>query len=60
MASDLLVSITDNSETAEWNIEVARQGRRVHLSIAQEAQDFYPLLRLEAGPSTPLRKNWMQ
>jgi predicted metalloprotease with PDZ domain len=60
MASDLLVSITDNSETAEWNIEVARQGRRVHLSIAQEAQDFYPQLRLEAGPSTPLRNNWMQ
>jgi predicted metalloprotease with PDZ domain len=60
MESDLLVSITDNSETAEWNIEVARQGRRVHLSIAQEAQDFYPQLRLEAGPSTPLRNNWMQ
>jgi predicted metalloprotease with PDZ domain len=60
MASDLLVSITDNSETAELNIEVARQGRRVHLSIAQEAQDFYPQLRLEAGPSTPLRNNWMQ
>jgi predicted metalloprotease with PDZ domain len=60
MVKDLLVSTTDNPETAEWNIEVARQGRRVHLSVAQEAQDFYPQLRLEAGPSTPLRNNWMQ
>jgi predicted metalloprotease with PDZ domain len=60
MANDLISSITDNPKAAEWNLEVARQGRRVHLSVAKEAQNFYPQLRLEAGPSTSLRINWMQ
>jgi predicted metalloprotease with PDZ domain len=60
MANDLIVSITDNPKATEWNLEVVRQGRQVHLSVAKETQNFYPQLRLEAGPSTPLRNNWMQ
>jgi predicted metalloprotease with PDZ domain len=59
MANDLIISITDNPKATEWNLEVARQGRRVHLSVAKEAQNFYPQLRLEGGPSTALRNNWM-
>jgi hypothetical protein len=59
MANDLIVSITDNPKATEWNLEVARQGRQVHLSVAKQAQNFYPQLRLEAGPSTPHRNNWM-
>jgi len=60
MANDLIVRITDNPKATEWNLEVARQGRRVHLSIAKQAQNFYPQLRLEAGPNTLHRNNWMQ
>jgi hypothetical protein len=59
MANDLIISITDNPKATEWNLEVARQGRRVHLSVAKEAQNFYPQLHLESGPSTALRNNWM-
>jgi predicted metalloprotease with PDZ domain len=59
MANDLIISITDSPNATEWNLEVARQGRRVHLSVAKETQNFYPQLRLEAGPSTPHRNNWM-
>jgi predicted metalloprotease with PDZ domain len=59
MVNDLLLSITDNPEATEWEIEVERQGRRVHLSVTKEAQNFYPQLRLETGLSTPLRNNWM-
>jgi predicted metalloprotease with PDZ domain len=59
MANDLIISITDNPKATEWNLEVARQGRRVHLSVAKETQNFYPQLRLEGGLSTALRNNWM-
>jgi len=60
MANDLLVTIDLHPDALHWELEVDRQGRRVHLSFAKETQNFYPQLRLEAGPSTPLRNNWMQ
>ena len=60
MANDLLLSIDLHPDALHWELEVERQGRRIHLSFAKEAQNFYPQLRLEAGPSTPLRNNWMQ
>ena len=61
MANDLLLTIDLNPDALHWELEVARQGRRVLLSVAKEARNFYPELRLEAGPSTPpLRNNWMQ
>jgi hypothetical protein len=59
MANDLLLTIELLPDSLHWELEVERQGRRVHLSVAKEAQTFYPQLRLEAGPSTPLRYNWM-
>jgi predicted metalloprotease with PDZ domain len=59
MANDLLLTIELHPDSLHWELEVERQGRRVHLSVAKEAQTFYPQLRLEAGPSTPLRYNWM-
>jgi hypothetical protein len=60
MANDLLLSIDLHPDALHWELEVDRQGRRVHLSFAKETQNFYTQLRLEAGPSTPLRNNWMQ
>jgi hypothetical protein len=60
MANDLLMSIDLHPDTLHWQLEVERQGRNLLLSFAKETQNFYPQLRLEAGPSTPLRKNWMQ
>jgi predicted metalloprotease with PDZ domain len=60
MANDLLVTIDLLPDALHWELEVARQGRRVHLSVAKETQNFYPQLRLETGLSTPLRYNWMQ
>jgi predicted metalloprotease with PDZ domain len=60
IASDLLVTIDLHPDALHWDLEVVRQGRRVHLSVAKETQNFYPQLRLEAGPSTSLRINWMQ
>jgi predicted metalloprotease with PDZ domain len=60
MANDLLLSIDLHPDALHWELEVERQGRRIHLSFAKEAQNFYSQLRLEAGPSTPLRNNWMQ
>jgi predicted metalloprotease with PDZ domain len=60
MANDLLVTIDLHPDAMHWDLEVVRQGRRVHLSVAKETQNFYPQLRLEAGPSTSLRINWMQ
>ncbi|MDA1269441.1 MAG: hypothetical protein O2829_10205 [Bacteroidetes bacterium] len=59
MANDQLLRIALNSDTMEWKVEVDRQGRKVRLSVAKENKNFYPLLLLEAGPSTPLRSNWM-
>ena len=60
MANDLLLSIKQNLEASKWELEVERQGRSLLLSFAMETQNFYPLLRLEAGPSTTLGTNWMQ
>jgi predicted metalloprotease with PDZ domain len=60
MANDLLLSIDLHPDTLHWQLEVERQGRSLLLSFAKETQNFYLQLRLEAGPSTPLRKNWMQ
>jgi predicted metalloprotease with PDZ domain len=59
MANDLLLTIDLNPDTLHWDLEVVRQGRSLILSFAKEAQNFYPQMRLEAGPSTPLRNNWM-
>jgi predicted metalloprotease with PDZ domain len=59
MANDLLLTIELHPDALHWQLEVERQGRRVHLSFAKETQNFYPQLRLEAGPSTTLRINWM-
>ncbi len=59
MTNDLLLNIKQNPEASKWELEVERQGRRVHFSFAKETQNFYPQLRLEAGPSTTLRINWM-
>ncbi|MEY3648438.1 MAG: hypothetical protein RLZ13_1323 [Bacteroidota bacterium] len=59
MANDLLLTIDLNPDTLHWDLEVERQGRSLILSFAKEAQNFYPQMRLEAGPSTPLRNNWM-
>ncbi len=59
MTNDLLLTIDLHPDALHWDLEVDRQGRRVHLSFAMEAQNFYPQLRLEAGPSTALRNPWM-
>ena len=60
MTNDLLLTVDLHPDALHWELEVDRQGRRVHLSVAKETQNFYPQLRLEAGPSTPHRNNWMQ
>jgi predicted metalloprotease with PDZ domain len=60
MANDLLLSIDLHPDTLHWQLEVERQGRSLLLSFAKETQHFYHQLRLEAGPSTTLRTNWMQ
>jgi predicted metalloprotease with PDZ domain len=59
MTNDLLLTVDLHPDALHWDLEVERQGRRVHLSFAMEAQNFYPQLRLEAGPSTALRNPWM-
>ena len=59
MANDLLLTIDLNPDGVHWEVEVERQGRKLNLSFAKEEKNFYPLLVLEAGPSTTLRINWM-
>lgn len=60
MVNDLLLSIDLHPDTLHWQLEVERQGRSLLLSFAKETQNFYPQLRLEAGPSSLLRNLWMQ
>jgi predicted metalloprotease with PDZ domain len=60
MTNDLLLTVDLHPDALHWDLEVERQGRSLILSFAKETQNFYPQLRLEAGPSTPVRNNWVQ
>lgn len=59
MANDLLLSLDLKAASLQWDVEVERQGRKLNLSFAKVGENFYPLLVLEEGLSTPLRNNWM-
>ncbi len=59
MANDLLLSLDLNGVSQKWEVEVARQGRKLSLSFAKEEENFYPLLVLKEGSSTALRENWL-
>jgi predicted metalloprotease with PDZ domain len=59
MANDLLLSLDLNGVSQKWEVEVARQGRKLNISFAKEEENFYPLLVLKEGHSTSLRNNWM-
>lgn len=59
MANDLLLSLALNAASQKWEVEVARQGRKLNLSFAKEEENFYPLLVLKEGQSTSFRNNWM-
>jgi predicted metalloprotease with PDZ domain len=57
MVQDQLINL--NSENAIWEAEVLRQGRRLKLSVEQEAGNYYPKLRLEIKTVTDLQTTWM-
>ena len=59
MANDLLLSLDLKADSLHWEVEVARQGRKLNLSFAKEEGNFYPLLVLEEGLMTALRENWL-
>lgn len=59
MANDLLLTVDLNPDTLHWEVEVARQGRKINLSFSKEEEYYYPILVLEEVHGTSLRNNWM-
>ena len=59
MANDRLLRLDLKADSLHWEVEVARQGRKLNLSFAKEEGNFYPLLILKEGSITALRENWL-